>query len=335
MLFISSKSDKKSNNRSMSEECIENPERIQIDGDSIKHRNQVNLKELINPNKGDNSALLILNQKIDIPKPLFYKIWELHDLKICADGAANRLYDYVKDDEAIRTKYLPDYIIGDLDSLSEKVFNYYKEKNVIIIRQTTQYSTDFTKCVNLISLHFNSPKFHSLISNKNARQSNHGIELEEGIHTLYNSMTESLAFSEVTPISLLALGGIGGRFDQTIHSITQLYTLSKEASYFKLCYITVTDLIFLINKNGTLIKYDPQFRNSCIGNCGLLPIGEATVIKETRGLKWDVKNWPTSVVNGRVSSSNRFVGKECCFIDTEDDIILNIEIFVDKLINFL
>lgn len=57
----------------MSEECIENPERIQIDGDSIKHRNQVNLKELINPNKGDNSALLILNKKSHIPKPLFYK----------------------------------------------------------------------------------------------------------------------------------------------------------------------------------------------------------------------------------------------------------------------
>ena len=144
----------------MSEECIENPERIEIDADLIETRNKMNLKELIHPNEEDNSTLLILNQKIDIPRPLFYKIWKLHDLKVCADGAANRLYDYLNDDESIRTKYLPDYIIGDLDSLSEKVFNYYRENRVIIIKQTTQYSTDFTKCVNLISLHFNSPTFH-------------------------------------------------------------------------------------------------------------------------------------------------------------------------------
>ncbi|CAI4036444.1 hypothetical protein SMKI_15G2890 [Saccharomyces mikatae IFO 1815] len=319
----------------MTEECIENPERIDVNADLIKARNETNLKELIHPNEGNNSTLLILNQKIDIPRSLFYKIWKLHDLKVCADGAANRLYDYLNDNETIRVKYLPDYIIGDLDSLSDKVFNYYKKNRVIIIKQTTQYSTDFTKCVNLISLHFNSPKFHALISNEDNCQPNHGIELEKGIHTLYNNMTKSLVFSEVTPISLLALGGIGGRFDQTVHSITQLYTLSKSASYFKLCYMTPTDLIFLIKKNGTLIEYDPRFRNSCIGNCGLLPIGEATVIKETRGLKWDIKNWPTSIVDGRVSSSNRFVGQKCCFIDTEHDIVLNVEIFVDKLIDFL
>lgn len=319
----------------MSEECIENPERIKIGTDLINIRNKMNLKELIHPNEDENSTLLILNQKIDIPRPLFYKIWKLHDLKVCADGAANRLYDYLDDDETLRIKYLPNYIIGDLDSLSEKVYKYYRKNKVTIIKQTTQYSTDFTKCVNLISLHFNSPEFRSLISNKDNLQSNHGIELEKGIHTLYNTMTESLVFSKVTPISLLALGGIGGRFDQTVHSITQLYTLSENATYFKLCYMTPTDLIFLIKKNGTLIEYDPQFRNTCIGNCGLLPIGEATLVKETRGLKWDVKNWPTSVVTGRVSSSNRFVGDNCCFIDTKDDIILNVEIFVDKLINFL
>ncbi|EJS41675.1 thi80p [Saccharomyces arboricola H-6] len=319
----------------MSEECTENPERIKIDTSLIEARNKMNLKELVHPKEDENSTLLILNQKIDIPKPLFYKIWKLHDLKVCADGAANRLYDYLNDDESIRTKYLPDYIIGDLDSLSEKIFNYYRKNKVIIIKQTTQYSTDFTKCVNLISLHFNSPKFRASISNENNIQSNHGIELEKGIHTLYNSMTESLVFSKVTPISLLALGGIGGRFDQTIHSITQLYTLSENASYFKLCYMTPTDLIFLVNKNGTLIEYDPHFRNTCVGNCGLLPIGEPTVINETRGLKWDVKNWATSVVNGRVSSSNRFVGENCCYINTKHDIILNVEIFVDKLIDFL
>lgn len=57
-------------------------------------------------------------------------------LRICADGGANRLYDYCALWEAdlspsqARSMYTPDIIKGDLDSLRPDVKNYYIECGV-------------------------------------------------------------------------------------------------------------------------------------------------------------------------------------------------------------
>ena len=50
-----------------------------------------------------------------------------------------------------------------------------------------------------------------------------------------------------------------------------------------------------------------------------------------QGSKMDVNNWATSISSGRVSSSNRFVGKGRCYINSRDDIVISIEVFIDKL----
>lgn len=44
---------------------------------------------------------------------------------ICADSGANCLYEY---------KICPNFIIGDLDSIDEKILNYYKNQDVDIIK---------------------------------------------------------------------------------------------------------------------------------------------------------------------------------------------------------
>ncbi|KNF08749.1 thiamine diphosphokinase [Gottschalkia purinilytica] len=49
-------------------------------------------------------------------------ILEKHDLLICADGGARHLY---------KQNILPDIIVGDLDSIGDKVLNYYKKKEVV------------------------------------------------------------------------------------------------------------------------------------------------------------------------------------------------------------
>lgn len=81
-------------------------------------------------------AVLVVNGSIkDID---FYKdILDNAKIVVASDGAANILYRYSKD---------IDYIIGDLDSISEGVLLYYKNKDVVVkrypvkkIRQTLRF----------------------------------------------------------------------------------------------------------------------------------------------------------------------------------------------------
>lgn len=313
----------------MGEVCIENEDRIKIS--DRENKSKIEIRNGFSPSDLNHSVLLILNQKIDIGLS-FRKLWDSHSIRVCADGGANRLYNYFTSD-AERAQYLPNYIIGDLDSLHENVYHFYDNHGVIIIKQTTQYSTDFKKCIYLISLHFNLSTFQDTLD---ITKGNYGIELDLGIQTMYNDMMKKIPSRiALKKIDLLVLGGIGGRFDQTIHSITQLYTLHKADPYFTVYYLTRTDLIFLIPSGGIFVDYDPKFRDECIGNCGLLPIGDASNIIETEGLKWDVQNWPTSIDTGRVSSSNRFAGIDKCYINVDRPIVINIEIFLDNIIKYI
>lgn len=67
-------------------------------------------------------ACILLNGKIEDLNFLKKTIdKENYDYIICADGGANFLY---------KIKVVPDYILGDLDSVELKVKNYFKEKGV-------------------------------------------------------------------------------------------------------------------------------------------------------------------------------------------------------------
>ena len=48
-------------------------------------------------------------------------------MKICAEGGANRLYDQVSPN--LRTKYIPEYIVGDLDSVRSEVQDFYRSNS--------------------------------------------------------------------------------------------------------------------------------------------------------------------------------------------------------------
>lgn len=297
---------------------------------SEKYKHVIDIQKLLTPPRSERSALLILNQRITMVD-LFLKLWEIYDVKVCADGAANYLYRLCEENGLRHEDYMPHYIVGDLDSILPEVESFYKDAGVYVVKQTTQYSTDFMKSINLITCHFYASNFvQNLEANKN--EVNFGVSLERGIHEIYDTIKDK---SILKQLNVLATGGIDGRFDQTINSIAQLYTLPKTDPYIRLSYLTTTDLIFLVPAGGTLIEFDRDFRQNCIGNCGLLPIGLPTMVKETIGLKWDIANWPTSVTTGRVSSNNRFVGDSNCYINVEECIVLNVEIKKEALAKYL
>ncbi|MBP1997144.1 thiamine diphosphokinase [Peptostreptococcus canis] len=71
----------------------------------------------------EKSACIILNGDIDDYKSLkFYMKNNNYNDIIAVDGGANHLYEI---------GIIPDYIIGDLDSIDDKTKKYYEEKNVI------------------------------------------------------------------------------------------------------------------------------------------------------------------------------------------------------------
>lgn len=60
-----------------------------------------------------------------------------YDKLICADGGANSAFKY---------EFLPDYIIGDLDSIKPEIYDYYYDK-CEIIQISRQNDTDVEKCL--------------------------------------------------------------------------------------------------------------------------------------------------------------------------------------------
>jgi hypothetical protein len=57
----------------------------------------------------ENFALVLVNYKL--PKPLLEPLWRNASVRICADGAINRLYKTFDDDET-RSKFIPEYLRG-------------------------------------------------------------------------------------------------------------------------------------------------------------------------------------------------------------------------------
>lgn len=84
---------------------------------------------------------IILNGEIEDYKFIKSIIENNYDYIICADGGANHIY---------KMDIVPDYIIGDLDSVDEEVVRYYKENNVKFEKfPSRKNETDTELCIYL------------------------------------------------------------------------------------------------------------------------------------------------------------------------------------------
>jgi len=92
-------------------------------------------------------ALVLVNYKL--PRELLKTIWKRASIKICADGALNRLYYAFETDEE-RELYIPDYVRGDLDSVEGDIRNYYIAKGTQVVKYIDEDTTDLEKCLDLL-----------------------------------------------------------------------------------------------------------------------------------------------------------------------------------------
>ncbi|KAG0305313.1 hypothetical protein BGZ97_001150, partial [Linnemannia gamsii] len=216
-------------------------------------------------------ALIILNQPILIHRTLFNNIWENATYRFCADGGANRLYDLLKTDKE-RAKFLPDSIRGDLDSLRDSVKEYYQSMGVPVDHVEEQNSTDFMKCVELVRARDPSPSSPSSTTKLGAEPAISSDALDP------RSQEECVASN----LGIIALGGTGGRFDQSMSSIHHLYILNQER---QAALVSSESIVVVLGAGVHEITCNLDIEGP---TCGIIPVGSTEAILTTTGLKWDI-----------------------------------------------
>ncbi|PSS06223.1 Thiamine pyrophosphokinase [Actinidia chinensis var. chinensis] len=229
-------------------------------------------------------ALIVLNQRLPRFTPL---LWTKAQLRICADGGANRVFDELpqlfphEDVLDIRNRYKPDVIKGDMDSVRQEVIDFYTNLGTKIIDESyDQDSTDLCKCVAYIR-----------DSTPNLEKSN---------------------------LCILVAGALGGRFDHEIGNINVLCRFST----MRIVLLTDDCLILLLPSTH---RHEILIQSSVEGpHCGLIPIGMPSERTTTTGLKWNLSD--TGMRFGGLISTSNIVIEERITVQSDSDLLWTISI---------
>ncbi|KAK2460877.1 hypothetical protein APHAL10511_007347 [Amanita phalloides] len=181
----------------------------------------------------------------------------------------------------MRGSYLPHLIKGDLDSVRDDVRQYYIGQSIPVVQDDDQYSTDLMKC----------------IASLQEREKEEGLEYE-----------------------VIVLGGLTGRLDQTVHTLSYLHKLRKIRQ--KVYAITDDSVAWVLDSGEHTIKID---HGSLGKTCGLLPIGVGGTVLSTSGLEWNLTDSESSF-DGLISTSNHLVPGKNVWIKTTKPIWWTVEL---------
>ena len=125
-------------------------------------------------------------------------------------------------------------------------------------------------------------------------------------------------------LNIVILGGLGGRADQAFSQIHHLYAASKLQSprIGKTYLVTAESVMFLLEKGRNLIR-TPVEAGLLTENVGIIPMGRPSIIM-TRGLEWDVMDWPTEF-GGQISTSNH-IKEETVKVETTERVLFTVEL---------
>ncbi|KAI4349648.1 hypothetical protein L6164_010212 [Bauhinia variegata] len=229
-------------------------------------------------------ALVVLNQRLPRFAPL---LWEHAQLRVCADGGANRLYDempiLLAQEEVlqVRSRYKPDVIKGDMDSIRTEVLDFYKNLGTKIIDEShDQDTTDLHKCIAYI-----------------------------------RDLTPNI---DKSTLCILVAGALGGRFDHEIGNINVLCRFSDT----RIILLSDDCLIHLLPRNH---RHKICIQSSVEGpHCGLIPIGMPSRSTTTTGLQWDLND--TEMRFGGLISTSNIVKGEIVTVQSDSDLLWTISI---------
>lgn len=203
-----------------------------------------------------------------------------------------------------------------MDSVRPEVVSFFRKgKEVDVVEDSTQDSTDFMKSLRYIN---HLATIDGRLESRWLRY-NHGEpgESEEAFRYKVRQM-------RMPRQSIVILGGLGGRADQAFSQLHHLYAASQEPLFStlgQLYLITPESIIFLLSKGLNLIS-TPVGPGRFTENVGLIPIGKPSIIT-TRGLQWDVTNWPTEI-GGQISTSNH-IKEDFVEVETTERVLFTME----------
>lgn len=281
-------------------------ERGQAGGDSTAHGSRGNNGEVaaaaavegvVNDREDGPLALVILNAHGDgESKGLLRHLWGRATLRVCADGGANRLHDSfgggedgdcVGDPSEERAQYVPDIIVGDLDSLRPEVARFYEDLGSEIKVRDDQDHCDFEKCL---------VEVESWLSSSTPSGAAAGRGVETGASAAAAAAAhdggggdgdgkESRAPAANGPgATVVGLGAFGGRFDHEMQAISLLHAYTSR--FHRLVLMGAGNVAFLLEPGlAHAIEPDLRFEGPTVG---LIPVGGPCQTVTTEGLRWNL-----------------------------------------------
>ncbi|OJZ90372.1 hypothetical protein ASPFODRAFT_178916 [Aspergillus luchuensis CBS 106.47] len=272
-------------------------------------------------------ALLILNHPIN---ERAYDVLRKNALTtVCADGGANHFYEMMRARGREDVDH-PTTIIGDLDSIHPTIKSHYESHGVNVIYHHDDYSTDFTKALRYIRA--NTAEILSSSSSTTTTTPEQT-----------NTTTTYQQYKESDSLSIIILGGLGGRVDQAFSQIHHLYsnsTIPSSSSSSEgntkegrgngnegaLYLVSEESITFILHPGKNVIR-TPGVKRADLAisttsgerkeeeeeylleeNVGIIPLSGPERIT-TKGFQWDVESWETEI-GGQISTSNHIRAEE-------------------------
>lgn len=260
---------------------------------------------------------MLLNTKGDEEaKHLLRRLWAGAALRVCADGAANRLHDSFDGDRpGERERFVPDVIVGDLDSLRPEVSAFYEALGSEVKLVEDQDYNDFEKCLIEVEARLSTtqkapPVAAAASSTSEMLFSGEGGGVDSpSPPPRATPATATAASSDPLPVccpaTVVGLGAFGGRFDHEMASISLLHAYTSRFS--RLVLMGSENVAFLLQPGlGHVVEPDSRFEGPTVG---LIPVGGACRSVNTEGLKWNLEGGCLEF-GVLVSSSNCVVAEE-------------------------
>lgn len=216
-------------------------------------------------------AVIILNCPIHLKHSVMLQLWEKAQVTITVDGGTSRWVNYLNEEgidilNGNNSKYVPNFITGDMDSSSSYILHKLKSVGSKIIITADEMYTDYTKALMQLDIYTKAE----------------GINLD-GIYVIVEA---------------------SGRFDHIIGNINTLYKAEHMMPNVQIIQVANDSLTWLLKPGFHKIRIPEELLQE--NNwCGLLPIGAPAKHISTTGLKWDL-NDGSMHFGGLVSTSNTY-----------------------------
>lgn len=233
----------------------------------------------------DDIALIILNSPIE-DFEYFHRLYSHASYTLCADGGADRLRN-------LTTTTYPDLAPD------------------VALRETLPHA-----------IHGD---LDSLSDTTRTAYANLGVEISQDpdqYSTDFGKAITKVLTTKPSTRDLLVLGSVGGRVDQGIGLLHELYREQRFRHPEVRFWLFSEASVSVVLGPGRTLLHLPVDGGLITRNVGILPVYGKAVIG-TKGLEWDVEGWETEM-GGQVSSSNHVV-EEWVELESDREVLFTVE----------